>query len=154
MEKERSNPEEEHTFSLFQLDPVFLQRILARNPSLRRNSSHYCGSRIGDTPFQWEVQPGTTKNPPNKEGEPPILMPVKKTSDEFGFFDSDADDGKSSFDLSGSSSSSSLSSNLPPPPPPPAVSPQVNFKPWIAPIPRISSFWKKKSSKKHHGKRA
>ncbi|GLT67595.1 hypothetical protein SLA2020_398900 [Shorea laevis] len=150
MVEERSNPAEEHTFSLFQLDPVFLQRILARNPSLRRNSSHYSGCRIGNTPFRWEVQPGTTKDPPNKEGEPPVFMTVKKSSDEFGFFNLDADDGESSSDLSGSSSSS----NPPPPPPPPAVSPQVNFKPWITPVPRISSFWKKKSSKKHQGKRA
>ncbi|GLU10408.1 hypothetical protein SLE2022_272170 [Rubroshorea leprosula] len=162
MKNGHSNPEEENKFSLFQLDPVFLRKILSRSTSPRSTSSRYFGSTISSTPFRWEVHPGTSKDPPNTEAEPPVVPPlatftqdiknIKKTkakrekgmksSEEFGFSDSDTEHQKNL---------SSLSSFLLVPPPP-SIS-QARVKPWVSPMARVSRFWGKKFQKYQNGKR-
>ncbi|KAM6552747.1 hypothetical protein CsatB_013509 [Cannabis sativa] len=56
---------------------------MKNNNSLSRNSSVGCSSRIyyyrstgtGGIPFEWEMQPGTPKDPPKEEALPPLSPP-------------------------------------------------------------------------------
>ncbi|XP_021810079.1 uncharacterized protein LOC110753477 [Prunus avium] len=54
---------------------LLFNRNLSRNPSVGCSSRiYYCRSSEG-VPFNWEMQPGTPRNPPKEEAIPPISPP-------------------------------------------------------------------------------
>lgn len=62
--------------SVFQADELFLNRIESRTSSVGCSSRvYYYRSSEGGVPFEWEMQPGTPKEPPKEEVLPPLSPP-------------------------------------------------------------------------------
>ncbi|GLT97512.1 hypothetical protein SLE2022_150710 [Rubroshorea leprosula] len=60
--------------SLMKGDDFFSNRILSRNSSVGRSSRIYYRSPEG-VPFNWEMQPGTPKDPPKEDNLPTLSPP-------------------------------------------------------------------------------
>ncbi|KAJ9141394.1 hypothetical protein P3X46_031934 [Hevea brasiliensis] len=57
-------------------DEFFFNRVISRNPSVGCSSRvFYYRSGAEGVPFQWEMQPGTPKDPPKEEIIPPLSPP-------------------------------------------------------------------------------
>lgn len=61
--------------SVLQNDELFLNRIISRNSSVGCSSRVYYYRSSEGVPFQWEMQPGTPKDPPKEEVLPPLSPP-------------------------------------------------------------------------------
>ncbi|KAF3452783.1 hypothetical protein FNV43_RR03216 [Rhamnella rubrinervis] len=61
--------------SVLQSDELFLNRITARHSSVGCSSRVYYYRSSEGVPFQWEMQPGTPKDPPKEEVLPPLSPP-------------------------------------------------------------------------------
>ncbi|KAF8035165.1 hypothetical protein BT93_C1256 [Corymbia citriodora subsp. variegata] len=61
--------------SVLQGDKAFSERVLSRNSSVGHSFRFYYDRRPEGVPFQWEMQPGTPKNPPKEHDLPPLSPP-------------------------------------------------------------------------------
>lgn len=61
--------------SVFQGDQLFSNRIISRNSSVGCSSRVYYYRSSEGIPFEWEMQPGTPKDPPKEEADLPPLTP-------------------------------------------------------------------------------
>ncbi|XP_015887184.3 uncharacterized protein LOC107421988 [Ziziphus jujuba] len=61
--------------SVLQGDQLFLNRIISRNSTVGCSSRVYYYRSSEGIPFEWEMQPGTPKDPPKEEALPPLSPP-------------------------------------------------------------------------------
>ncbi|KDP36393.1 hypothetical protein JCGZ_08662 [Jatropha curcas] len=61
--------------SILQGNEFFFNKVISRNSSVGCSSGVFYYRSAEGVPFQWEMQPGTPKNPPKEEILPPLSPP-------------------------------------------------------------------------------
>ncbi|EEF29292.1 uncharacterized protein LOC112536885 [Ricinus communis] len=61
--------------SVLQGDEFFFNKVISRNSSMSCSSRLFYYRSAEGVPFQWEMQPGTAKDPPQEEVLPPLSPP-------------------------------------------------------------------------------